>query len=181
MTALMLLLLTVGFAFVAVGCGGDDEPEPGTAEVKDSYGGSADGNVTPEPPPVQILNSNETGKRVSKPTAIVVQSRPDYQKLLKQHFARGTSGTEPPGTDFATRQIVAVFIPKEAPGTQFFIGAVNEDKKNKKILIEATVMTPGDGCKAKGAAYPVHFVETRKMSGEPKLKLDEQAQSPCTE
>lgn len=178
----MLLLLAVGFAFVAVGCGGDDQPEPGTAEVKDSSGGSADGSVTPEPPPIQILNNNETGKRVKEPTAVVVQSRGQYQKLLKQHFSKGTSGNEPPGTDFATRQVVAVFIPKEAPGTQFYISGVNEDKKNNKILIEATVMPPGDNCKpGKAPSYPVHFVETRKMSGEPELKLETQQQSACTD
>ena len=56
------------------------------------------------------------------------------------------------------------------------------DKKNNKILIEATVMPPGDNCKpGKAPSYPVHFVETRKMSGEPELKLETQQQSACTD
>lgn len=184
-SAVLAILVLFSAVFFA-GCGGDSEdsagvtPVAGSNDVPDAVGGSTDGTITNEPPPVQVLSGLETGKRVSKPTVIVVRSRSQYQSLLKQHFSNGVKKADLPGTDFKSRQVVALFVPKQKAGTQLFIDGINEDRKNKKVIVKAVLMPPGEGCDTKGQPrYPFHFVETRTMVGDPVLKLERQRQSGC--
>ena len=126
----------------------------------------------PEPPPIQVLSGIDTGVRVDEPTVIVVQSDAALKKLTKEH-ARGGDTDTIMGADFKTRQLVGVFVPKQEAGSQLSISSVQENKSKDQIIVKASLLSPGEGCKTKGyPPYPYSIVNTRKMTGEPKLVIE---------
>lgn len=176
--ALALLFAFVALGGVAVGCG-DSEADKGPAE--DLSSGSADGDVSQEPAPIQVAFGLGSGVRVKEPTPVVIHDRAALAKIVKQ-LNDGPENATIPGTDFDERQLVGVFMPKQKAGTQLAITTVEQDEKEKMIKISATVVSPGKGCKVpKGekTSYPYQIVQTRKMEGSPYLALEKTRGASC--
>lgn len=178
MRAVATFVAFVSLAGFAAGCG-DNDVEKGPAE--DLSSGSADGNISQEPVPIQIAMGLDGGVRVKEPTPVVIQDRKALASVVKKLNSKGADASVP-GTEFDNRQLVAVFMPKQKAGTQLAISTVEQDEKQKMIKVSATLLSPGKGCKIpKGdkTSYPYQVVQTRKMEGSPYLELEKQSQSPC--
>lgn len=135
-------------------------------------------HFSPEPPPIQILSGDNTGYRVDKPTVIIAKTAAEWKKMRATHFSRGVKRESLAPTDFKERQIVGLFMPKVKKGILVIITDVFEE--NGKINVKATRLLPGKGCRTAGFdPRPFHMVETRKMRGQPALKLVDQEASPC--
>lgn len=135
-------------------------------------------NFSKEPPPIQIQSGNDSGVKVSKPTAIVVQSTKAQRALKKRVYSAGHNADTWVPTDFKTRQFVGVFMPKLKPGSLIAITDISEN--GKVIQVKTTQLTKGDGCKvSKEHPNPWQVVETRKMTGKPVVVLNVQKSSPC--
>lgn len=131
-----------------------------------------------EPPPIQLLAGELSGIIVSKPTVIVVHSEKKWEALQKRIFSHGVKPRPVSGTDFSTRQIIGLFMPKQPPGTLMSITRISQ--KNGKLIVTAAKIKPGKNCKR--PAYktnPFHLVDTRQMVGRPEVVLETVASSPC--
>ncbi|MBJ7459329.1 MAG: hypothetical protein JHD02_09100 [Thermoleophilaceae bacterium] len=182
----------LAMCLVISGCG-DDQPtgsETGPGAPADAKGSAAGGAAVEagkqrnpqdvenekkaygaEPPPVQIALSEESGWKVDKSTVAVINSDKELDSYKKKLQSKN-SGTEAIAPiDFKTRQLVVVQMPKVPGGTNMQILQVGQD--GNKILVRAIVVNKGKGCKSTGTNNPVHVVETRKMTGTPKLSFDE--------
>ncbi len=163
-------------SIAATGCG---DSNPSTQQSNDLIPGSADGSVTSEPPPIQLIGGAKSGVRVSEPTAIVIHDSAALKKLAAQN-ARGGDKSPLSATDFETRQIVGAFVPKQKAGSQLVISSVQEDTKRDLVIVKAVLLGPGKGCKVgRAGRYPYQIVDTRKMDGKPVLELERGSQSAC--
>ena len=136
-------------------------------------------NFSEEPPPIQILTGAETGYRVNKPTAVVVQSKKELAALKKKHFSRGVKREPIAPVGLGERQIVAVYLPQDKGGALVAINDIHEE--DGKIVISAVRLIPGEGCTDLGPKVrPFHWVETRAMKGDVDLIVKTQRSSPCT-
>lgn len=123
-----------------------------------------------EPPPVQIAVGQESGWNVGKTTVVAIHSDKELEKYKKKLKSK-TSGTEAiVPIDFKTRQLVVVQMPKSPGGTSLQILQVGQD--GSKIAVRAIVIEKGKGCEGSGSANPFHVVETRRMTGTPKVNFD---------
>lgn len=131
-----------------------------------------------EPPPIQLATGGDTGYIVDKPTIVIVNSQREYNSLKKRHTSNGLRDTSLTAVNFASGQVVALFMPTSAPGVLVQIADVQENAST--IDVKAIKLLPGSGCKApKTRQRPYNIVETRRMKGRPQLELVSQRSSPC--
>ncbi|MGH2958284.1 MAG: hypothetical protein ACRDKE_01660 [Solirubrobacterales bacterium] len=124
-----------------------------------------------EPPPVQIAVGQTSGWNVNETTTVAIHSDKElaaYKKKLKSKYS-GTEAIVP--IDFKTRQLIVMQLPKAPSGTSVQILQVSQDGSD--IAVRAIKVNKGDGCKSNGSTNPFHVVETRKMTGTPKVSFDE--------
>lgn len=157
---------------------GDEQSTGGTSSAgSDSKPVPADTKGT-EPPPVQLLAGDLSGVFVSRPKVIISRTEKQWTALQKRIFSHGVEQRSAVGTDFNTRQVVGIFMPKQPPGTLTDITGIRQQKG--KIIVYATRIRPGKGCKH--PAYktrPFHIVDTRQMAGKPVVVLETILSSPC--
>ena len=205
-TLFLVALMAVSLVAVA-GCGGDDDAASNGSQSADTSGATEatdqasleekakkgqlteeeakrieEENFSEEPPPIQILTNADTGYRVNKPTVVIVQSNSELKALKKKHFSNGVKRQEiaPIGLGPDKRQLVAVIMPQDKAGALVAVNDVHEE--DGKIVVTAVRLLPGKGCESLGSKVrPVSWVETRAMEGEPKLVVETQRTSPCTE
>lgn len=193
-----MLTAAVLAAVVIAGCGSDDSNTATGAGAPDGATGSAAGgaaveagkqrdpeavaeekkNFSKEPPPVQIQSGNVSGYKVNKPTAVIVNSLKEQKALRAKVYAGDIPSSPWAATDYATRQMVGVFMPKSPKGSLI---AVSDIFQNGQVIkIKTVQLLRGEGCKASGSRpNPWQVVETRKMSGTPVVQLVTQKSSPC--
>lgn len=194
----LLAAFAVAISLALSGCGDNNDGTATGPGAPDGATGSAAGGAAPEagkqrsaqdkaneaknfskePPPIQIQSGNESGVKVSKPTAYVVRTTPEMRKLRKRVYSSGSNSQIWVPTDFKTRQFIGVFMPKLSPGALI---AITDVYQNGEIIqVKTTELTRGAGCKAgKDKPNPWQVVETRKMTGKPVVVLNVQRASPC--
>ncbi|MBI5309433.1 MAG: protease complex subunit PrcB family protein [Actinobacteria bacterium] len=196
-TAFLMLIAVMALGLLA-GCGDDDSgTETGKGAPPGVTGDEAGGftveagkqrdpkdiaeekeNFSSEPPPIQILSGDQTGYRVDEPTAIIARSNKEAAAMRKQHFSHGVKKESIVPIDYTDRQLVGVFMPESKRGVLISITDIYED--DGKVIVKTTRLLPGDGCKtAKTKPRPFHMVETRKMQGQPEVKLEDIEASAC--
>lgn len=147
-------------------------------DVPDEREGVETNPNTIEPPPIQLATGGDTGYVVDKPTVVIVNSQREYNSLKKRHTSNGLRDTSLTAVNFASGQVVALFMPTSAPGVLVQIADVQENAST--IDVKAIKLLPGTGCKApKTRQRPYNIVETRRMKGRPQLELVSQRSSPC--
>lgn len=199
--AISALLLMAAFI---VGCGSGDSDSPsdagspsvtqepankaeaeGGASSTPGATGSDEGSKTKaakyvmEPPPIQILNGDDSGYRVKKPTVVVVNSQRAMNKLRARHFSKGVKREDVVPVSFKQdRQLVAVFMPQEPKGTQLSILSVSTN--GSKLKVDARLLLPAKGCRVKGTGTrPFGWVETRALDAKPVVDITRQRNSEC--
>lgn len=196
-TAFLMLVAVMALGLLA-GCGDDDSgTETGKGAPPGVTGDEAGGftveagkqrdpkdiaeekeNFSSEPPPIQILSGDQTGYRVDEPTAVVARSNKEFAAMRKEHFSNGVKKEDIVPIDFTERQLVGVFMPESKRGVLISITDIYED--NGKVIVKTTRLLPGKGCNtSKTKPHPFHMVETRKMKGEPEVRLEDIDASPC--
>ncbi len=182
----MAVLSAVLIAFAISGCG-DDAPTPAveapTTETSDSndygYGGdeprkNKEGELLP--PPVQIYGADNSGKKVSEDTLVIVRSQSAFERLQKQLF-KGEEERPLPGTDFKTRQMIVALLEPKDDGASAQITTVR--KRKDGFTVTALRLLPGKGCRNDLNTRPYSIVETDRLKGTPKLIVEDQRQPAC--
>ncbi|MGB0872547.1 MAG: hypothetical protein ACPGWS_00740 [Solirubrobacterales bacterium] len=196
---LVTLTCAVLIGVFVSGCGGDNGDEnakTGEGATAGATGNEAGGfaveagkqrdpkdveresEFTSEPPPVQVLNGNETGYHVNKPTVVIARSNKELKAMEKKHFDNGVERQEIAPVDFKTRQVVGLFLPESQRGALVAVSDVSQN--GEEIKIKATLLLPGKGCESRGPRpRPFHWVETRTLKGDPTIEIEKQTSSPC--
>lgn len=135
-------------------------------------------NFSEEPPPVQLQTGDKSGFKVDEPTAVVAQSNKELRSLTKRLYSNGVPKEDVPPVDFKTRQAVAVMMPSQPKGTLMQITDIHEE--GGKIQISIVRLLPGKDCPVGDyRPNPYSLVETRKMKGEPVIKVENVRGSAC--
>jgi hypothetical protein len=154
--------------------GGTRQTE-GTAEQQVEAERRAKQNRThfkPEPPPTPLYSSPTSAARVSKPQLVSVVNQAQLDRLIKIEADGNPSGGPNVSVDFGDgRQAWALYMPESPAGSHVAITSVRSDGKTVRVI--ASVATPGSRCKVPvaGKSHPTSWVETRKLSGAPDLRL----------
>lgn len=131
-----------------------------------------------EPPPVQIDLGETSGWHPSSKQVVVINSNAELKSMKKKLQSKNSDMKDIVPIDFKTRQLIVVQLPDSPSGTALQITQVQPSEGT--INIEAVKITRGKGCKTGGGSTnPYHIVETRKLEGTPKLKLETMPNSPC--
>jgi hypothetical protein len=169
----MCVLLAAAIA----GCGNDDglESHPIQGEENQKL---QEENFSDEAVPVQVLTGYTSGNQVKTPTVVIARNDDDLKKLKKAQFSNGVKKDSMAPVEFPQQQIVAVTLPKSAPGTSVTITDVYP--KDGQVHVKAVELVPGAGCiTQKQKPYPFHWVGTRMMEGTPDLELVKQKGEAC--
>jgi hypothetical protein len=188
--------LVLALTLVLAGCGDNSGTETGQGAPAGATGDQAGGAAVEagkqrnpadvkneqqaygtEPPPVQIDLGESSGWNVAKTTVVVVNSNSELKSVKKKLQSKYSDTSEIVPIDFKTRQLIVLQMPKSPPGTAVQITQVKSGEGT--ITVEATKITRGKGCKGGRSTNPFHIVETRKLTGTPKLKLSTMANDPC--
>jgi predicted small secreted protein len=193
--AVLIAALALVAAFVIAGCGddknsgsgrdGQDAGQISEAEIRDGKLRDPKDienekkNFSAEPPPVQISTGDKSGINVSKPKLYLVNSTSEMRSLKKDIFSNGVKRQTIAPSDFKTRQVVGLVMPKQPKGTLVIISDVHQ--VGNSIVVGTVRLLRGKGCST--APYrpnPYHLVETRKMTANSlKLEIKDSASSPC--
>lgn len=100
--------------------------------------------------------------------------------MMKKHFSNGVKKQVVAPIDCKTRQTVGLFLPKSPKGSQLAITDVHQE--GDTIVVSAVKLLLGKGCPTSSTKPRLfHIVETRKMTGVPKVKIKVETQktTPC--
>lgn len=178
----VIALAALVAAFALAGCG-DKKPDGTESSNEPQKQRSAEDIATEkknfrEPPPVQILSGDDTGYRVKEPTVVVMNTQKAEDKVMKRHFSHGLKKQFIAGTLFKTRQVVALFMPRQPGGTLVILTDIYKD--GDKLMVKGIRLLRGRNCPAPSRhPRPFHIVETNRLIADPVLQLKDQRASDC--
>lgn len=169
----------IAVALFATGCGDSDKGADTASFADENPVPTAKAGPTEVSTiPIQIYTGTAESSGSSGPATYVVRSERQLTSLLKKLGAEETED-KISIPDFKTSQLVVAAIPPATLGTQLTISNVTP-KNGSSFDVETVVLSLGEGCK-KGSKKTALFtvVQTERVEGEPKLKLEKKRQSPC--